>query len=77
VPDPPAHRGGAATLQHEFVHGRDLLVDAVSRPNGVREVAIEVYDSIYSRACAQMIYPKRLNWWVSDEEGRTRPMSNL
>jgi hypothetical protein len=22
-------------------------------------------------------HPKRLNWWVSDEEGRTRPMSDL
>jgi hypothetical protein len=21
--------------------------------------------------------PKRLNWWVSDEEGRTHPMSDL
>jgi hypothetical protein len=22
-------------------------------------------------------HPHRLNWWVSDEEGRTRPMSDL
>ena len=22
-------------------------------------------------------HPHRLNWWISDEEGRTRPMSEL